>query len=460
MQFQPATSQSGHIIHAVRNAIWLLFLILLPCASASAQAKPQSVTVLRAAHVLDVKRGQMITPGIVVVRGERVVAVGGKVVVPTGARVIDLPGLTLMPGLIDSHVHLFLHPGRAEDMQTVRESSAQRTVQAVLAAKADLWAGFTAERDMGTEGVGSASTAIRDAINAGEIPGPRLWVCGNAISIPGGHEDALGFNPAALIPPNADLVNDTDDLIRTIRKQIKEGADFIKIYETGHDQIVQGRFSTPCQFTETQLAAAVKEAARVGKRVAVHVTGEPGALFAAEAGVMSLDHADDLSPKTMQIMREKGIPAVPTFTVFKYFAEHGSAASKAFLQKLLANKIQQFKKQIAAGISFAAGSDVGPFPHGTQAEEYALLVRYGLTPLHAIQAGTLEGARLLGKADELGQLTPGYDADVIGVPGNPLQDVSVLQHVRFVMKAGKVYRLPSQPNWLKTYRAMWFNQPQ
>jgi imidazolonepropionase-like amidohydrolase len=445
----------------MRKAVWSLILsILFPSAIARAQAKPDSVRVLRAAHVLDVRDGQIVSPGLVVVRGERVVAVGAMVAVPAGARVINLPGLTLLPGLIDAHVHLFLHPGRAEDMQTVRESAAQRTVQAELAAKADLWAGFTTERDMGTEGVGSASTAIRDAINAGEIPGPRLWVCANAISILGGHEDALGFNPSVLIPPNADLVNGTEDLVRTIRKQVKEGADFIKTNETGRDRFVQGRFSTPYQFTEKQLAAAVKEAGRVGKRVAVHVTGEPGALYAAKAGVMSLDHANELSPETMQIMRDKGIPAVPTFTVFKYFADHASLAARPLMEKFLEDKIQQFKKQIAAGISFAAGSDVGPFPHGTQAEEYVLLVRYGLTPLRAIQAGTLEGALLLGEADELGQISPGYDADVIGVPGNPLLNISVLQHVHFVMKAGKVYRLPSQPNWLRTYWAMWFNQPQ
>jgi imidazolonepropionase-like amidohydrolase len=345
-------------------------------------------------------------------------------------------------------------------MQTVQESAAQRTVQAVLAAKADLWAGFTTERDMGTEGVGSASTAIRDAINKGEIPGPRLWVCANAISILGGHEDALGFNPALLIPSNADVVNDTNDLIRTIREQIKEGADFIKMYQTGRDQFIDGHFFTPYQFTEEQLAAAVKEAARVRKRVAVHVMGEPGALYAAQAGVMSLDHAVQLNPQTMQIMRAKGIPAVPTFTIFQYFAEHGTPAGRAFDQEFLDYKIQQFHKQIAAGISFAAGSDVGPFPHGTQTEEYVLLVRYGLTPLRAIQAGTLEGARLLSASDYLGQLAPGYDADVIGVLGDPLQDISVLEHVRFVMKGGKIYRLPNQPNWLKTYWKMWVNNPQ
>jgi imidazolonepropionase-like amidohydrolase len=442
-----------------RSVLFCLCLTLLSRLIGSAQATPVGVTLLRAAHLLDVRSGELTTPGLVVVSGDHIVAAGDEVQAPPGAQTIDLPGLTLLPGLIDAHVHLFLHPGRAEDMQTVRESAAQRTVQAVLAAKADLWAGFTTERDMGTEGVGSASTAIRDAINAGEIPGPRLWVCANAISILGGHEDALGFNPALLIPANADLVNDTDELIRTIREQIKEGADFIKIYQTGEDQFINGHFFTPYQFTEAQLAAAVREAARVRKRVAVHVMGEPAALYAAEAGVMSLDHAVELSPQTMEIMRAKNIPAVPTFTIFQYFTEHALPAERAFMRKFLDYKIQEFHKQIAAGISFAAGSDVGPFPHGKQAEEYALLVRYGLTPLRAIQAGTLEGARLLGMSSYLGELARGYSADVIGVPGNPLQNISVLQHVRFVMKAGKVYHLPNQPNWLRTYWRMWFNQP-
>jgi imidazolonepropionase-like amidohydrolase len=445
---------------AMRRAAFLyLGLIFSSCVIAAAQQALNAVTVLRAAHALDVRTGRVMTPGLVVVRGGRIVAVGGNVPVPAGAVTVQLPGLTLLPGLIDAHVHLFLHPGRAEDMQTVRESAAQRTVQAALAAKADLWAGFTTERDMGTEGVGSASTAIRDAINAGEIPGPRLWVCANAISIPGGHEDALGFNPAVLIPANADLVNDSHELIRTIREQIKEGADFIKIYETGQDQFIAGRFFTPYQFTEAQLAAAVREAARVHKSVAVHVMGEPGALYAAQAGVMSLDHAVQLSPETMQIMRAKGIPAVPTFAIFQYFADHGSPSERVFMRRFLDYKIQQFHKQIAAGIMFAAGSDVGPFPHGTQAKEYVLMVRYGLTPLRAIQAGTLQGARLLGASDHLGQLTSGYTADVIGLPGDPLRDISVLEHVRFVMKAGEIYRTPGQPDWLKSYWRMWVNQP-
>lgn len=445
----------------MRNLLSWIFIAFLSAAPiVFAQESAQPVTVLRAAHVLDVQTGKMVTPGVVVVRGDRIEALGKNATVPSDAHVVDLPGLTLLPGLIDAHVHLFLHPGRAEDMQTVRESAAERTVMAVLAAKADLLAGFTTERDMGTEGVGSASTAIRDAINTGEIPGPRLWVCANAISILGGHEDALGFNPGILIPAKADLVGSTDELIHTIREQFKEGADFIKIYETGRDQFIDGRFFTPYQFTEAQLAAAVDEAARVGKRVAVHVLGEPGSLYAAQAGVMSLDHAVQLSPETMKIMREKNIPAVPTFTIFKYFEEHAAPAQRAFEQKFLDYKIQQFHQQVAAGIPFAVGSDVGPFPHGTQAEEFVLLVRYGLTPLEAIQAGTLEGARLLGASDYLGQIAPGYNADIVGVTGDPLSDIPTLEHVRFVMRAGKIYRLPDQPDWQKTYDAMWFNQPE
>lgn len=439
---------------------WVLMPAMMATQATHAMqpARPAE-TVLEAAHLIEPGSGRRLTPGMVIVRGRRIVAVGGRLTAPAGARIVRLPGLTLIPGLIDCHVHLFLHPGRAEDMQTVRESAALRTVQAVLAAKADLWAGFTTARDMGTEGVGAASTAIRAAINAGEIPGPRLWVCANAISLLGGHEDALGFNPAIFIPANADLANDTHQLIHTIREQIKEGATFIKIYETGRDQFIGNRFFTPYQFTERQLAAAVKEAARVRERVAVHVMGEPGALYAAEAGVMSLDHAVQLSPETMRIMRQKHIPAVPTFAVFRAFARHGAtAAERRFMRRFLNYKITQFHKQIAAGIDFASGSDVGPFAHGTQTIEYALLNRYGLSPLRTLQSGTTVAAALLGEQNHLGRLRAGYAADVVGVPGNPLENVAVLEHARFVMKAGTIYRRPGEPNWLKKYWKMPVNR--
>jgi len=375
------------------------------------------------------------------VRGERIAEAGTTVTHPPGAEIIDLGDRTLMPGMIDAHVHLFLHPGN-EGMQTVRESVPQRTIQATLAARADLMAGFTAERDMGTEGAGdAASTAVRNAINDGSIPGPRLRVCGNAISILGGHEDAIGFNPTQHVFSNADYANDTEQLIETIREQIKEGADFIKIYETGRDSLRDGVFHSPYQYTEDQLRAAVQEAARLGTRVGVHDMGEPGTLYAAEAGAESIDHAFQLGDETMKLMRQKDIPAVPTFTISEYFADYAASPAQAkYEHAMLDYHVQQFKKQIAAGVPMAVGSDVGPFPHGTQARELVLMAQYGMSPLAVLQADMLNGAKVLAWQDEIGQLKPGYFADIIAVPGNPLDDISVVQNVSFVMKGGVIYK--------------------
>lgn len=420
----------------------LYWLVLFSCLAAFAAAqKPSAVPiVLHAARLLEVDTGAVLQPGEILVEGERIKAVGASVEHPQGAQVIDLGDATLLPGLIDAHVHLFLHPG-AEDMQTIDESVPWRTILAEQAAKADLLAGFTAERDMGTEGAGSASTAVRNAINAGIIPGPRLLVCANAIDILGGHEDANRFNPAQHVLSNADYANDAEQLIEVIREQHKEGSDFVKIYETGPDRMVDGVLHTPYQYTEAQLAAAVQEAHRLGTFVGVHAQGEPGTLYAAEAGVATIDHATQLSDETMRIMKEKGIYAVPTFTIFDYFAHHATGATEAASESaMLDYKIAQFKKQVAFGIPFAVGSDVGPFPHGTQAHELTLMVRYGMKPLAVLQADMINGAKLLGWADQIGQLKPGYYADIIAVPGNPLDDISVVEHVRFVMKNGVVVR--------------------
>jgi len=382
----------------------------------------------------------MIAPAEILVQGERIVEVGTTVAHPAGVEVIDLGDRTLLPGLIDAHVHLFLHPG-AEDLQTVEESVPQRTILATLAARDDLMAGFTAERDMGTEGAGSADTAVRNAINQGLIPGPRLRISGNAIDILGGHEDANNFNPAQHVLSNATRANNADEVVSVIREQFKQGADFIKMYETGRDTLRDGKFSTPYQFTEAELNAAVQEAARVGRRVAVHATGEPGTLYAARAGVASVDHAFQLSDETMRLMHEKQIFAVPTFTISEYFADHADSPAQSESRRDMLNfHAQEFRKQLAAGVPMALGSDVGPFPHGTQAREFVLMVKFGMTPLAALQASILNGAKLLGWNGQIGVLKSGYFADVIAVPGNPLQDISVVQKVAFVMKGGVVYK--------------------
>jgi imidazolonepropionase-like amidohydrolase len=398
----------------------------------------QSETVLHAARLLDIESGRIISPGEILVQGERITAVGSSVTHPAGAQIVDLGDTTLMPGLIDVHVHLFLHPG-AEDLQTVAESVAKRTIIATLAAKADLMAGYTAERDMGTEGAGSADTAVRDAINKGWIQGPRLRISGNAIDILGGHEDANGFNPEEHLMSNATYANSSDELVAVIRQQHKEGADFAKIYETGSDVMRDGVLHTPYQYTLEQLKAAVAETARLGTGVAVHAQGEPGTGYAAQAGVASIDHATQLSDQTMRLMKEKNIPAVPTFAVFEFFMNE--TPERAEREKaMLDYKIKEFQRQIAAGVPFAVGSDVGPFPHGTQARELELMVKYGMKPLAALQADLLNGAKLLGWGGQIGALKAGYYADVIAVPGSPLDDIANVSRVAFVMKGGVIVK--------------------
>jgi len=415
--------------------------VALSLTSALAQkAEPKQIVVLHAARLLDVATGKLLTPGEILVHGERIEEVGSTVTHPAGAEILDLGDKTLMPGLIDAHVHLFLHPGN-ETLQTVEESIPERTLIAAGAAKADLLAGFTAERDMGTEGAQSADSAIRNAIDTGLIPGPRMRVSGNAIDITGGHEDAIGFNPDQHILSNATFADSADDLVRVIRQQLKAGADFIKIYETGPDTLINGVFKTPYQYTEAQLAAAVAEATRQGTRIGVHCTGEPGATFAVAAGVASIDHAYQLSDATMAAMKAKQIYAVPTFAIAEYFADHADTPARAARERAQQEfHAAQFKRQLAAGVPMAVGSDVGPFPHGTQARELELMVQYGMAPLAVLQADLLNGAKLLDWQGQIGELNPGYFADIIAVPGNPTTDISVVTKVAFVMKGGIIYR--------------------
>jgi len=427
-------------IPTILSTLLLCSIFFSPLLAQSRPSDSSRTIVLHAARLLEIETGKTITPGEVLVQGDRIIEVGSSVRRPAGAEIIDLGDRTLLPGLIDAHVHLFLHPG-AEDLQTVEESVPERTITATLAARDDLMAGFTAERDMGTEGAGSASTAVRNAIDRGSIPGPRMRMSGNAVDILGGHEDAIRYNPEQHVLSNATYANNAEELVTVIRQQVKEGADFIKIYETGPDSLREGRFSTPYQYTEAELSAAVKETARTGRRVGVHATGEPGTLYAARAGVASIDHAFQLSDETMRIMKEKEIFAVPTFTIIEYFADHAASPAQGERERQMLNfHADEFRKQLAAGVPMAVGSDVGPFPHGTQAREFVLMVKYGMAPLAVLQADLLNGAKLLGWQDRIGALKPGYWADVVAVPGDPLNDISAMEHVSFVMKGGVIYR--------------------
>lgn len=429
-----------------RSSGVLVLALASVCFAQTPSTKPP--VVLHATRMLDVVGGKVVSPGEVLVENDRIVAAGTSVNRPVGAEVIDLGDTTLMPGMIDAHVHLFLHPG-AEDLQTVQESVPQRTLMAAEAAKADLMAGFTAERDMGTEGASCADVAVRNAINSGMIPGPRMRVSCNAIDILGGHEDAIGYNPAQKVLSNADYADSAEDLVRVIREQRKGGADFTKIYETGQDSLHGDQFVTPYQYTTEQLSAAIAEAARTGggkdtgRGVAVHATGEPGTGYAAAAGVASVDHAYYLNDATMKMMKERQIYAVPTFAIAEYFADHAENPQRAQrLKDEQAFHAAQFKKQMAAGVPFAVGSDVGPFPHGTQAREMELMVEFGMKPADVLRADLINGAKLLGWGGQIGELKAGYLADVIAVQGDPVTDITVLRKISFVMKGGQIYRRP------------------
>lgn len=404
--------------------------------------------LLKAAAVLDVRTGTYTRPGMVLVEHGRIAAIGANLTAPTGTKTLELGDLTLLPGLIDCHVHLFLHapqPGQPVDEagQTVREDVPERTIFATLAARADLMAGFTAERDMGTEGAGNADAAVRQAINRGEIPGPRMWISGNAISIVGGHESAHGYNIAIPIPDNADMVTGVTQLVETMRRQFHLGATFIKIYETGSERWVNNQFTVQYQFTEPELAAAVAEADRLGTFIGVHDAGEPGTLYAAQAGVASIDHATQLSPETMKIMVAKRIFAVPTFSVYIAFNSKAMGGPGG-TSRTIAYKASEFRKQLAAGVPIAMGTDVGPFPHGTQAQEFYRMVHYGMSPLAAIQAGTINASELLRDDKNIGTLEVGKYADIVGVAGDPLQNIRLLEDVKFVMKGGEVEKTREQ----------------
>jgi imidazolonepropionase-like amidohydrolase len=419
---------------------WLTVVFVAGSCLAQEAAPIKHMSLLHAARMLDVASGSIVTPGEVLVEGDRILAAGSHVERAAGAEVIDLGDTTLMPGLIDAHVHLFLHVGD-EGMQTVQESVAERTLYAAEAAKNDLMAGFTAERDMGTEGAGAADTAVRNAINRGMIPGPRMRISGNAISVTGGHEDAIGFNPDQRVLSNATYADNADELVKTIREQVKLGADFIKIYETGRDSYQDKKFKSVYQYTEVELAAAVAEATRLGTVVGVHCTADPGASYAVAAGVVSIDHAYHLSDATMRAMKEKQIYAVPTFAIAEYFADHSpNPAAAEHRRAEQAFHAEEFRKQLAAGVPMAVGSDVGPFQHGTQARELELMVQFGMKPAAVLQADLLNGAKLLMWEGKIGELKAGYYADVIAVPGNPIADISAVTKVKFVMKGGVIYK--------------------
>ena len=409
-----------------------------------AEQPASSIEYVRAGKLLDVRSGKVLDDQIIVIRGARVdrVAPAREQQIPAGAKVVDLSQATVLPGLIDCHTHIMLADTDNSHYEEylLKDSYQYRTILATLNVKRDLEAGFTAMRDVETEGAMYSDVDVRNAINQGLIPGPRLKVATRGISSTGGYE-LEGYAPQVKVPSGVQLVDGPYEARKAVREQFNYGADLIKMY--GNDRyrfLPNGQIRSVANFSFEEVQAIVDEARLKGLKVACHAYDGPGLHYCIDAGVASIEHGIQLDEDAIHKMVAKGTYLVPTLQVYCCALEKGDLAMSGGKTSRVAIHEVSFKKALAAGVKIAFGTDAGSFPHGTQAVEFEWMTRYGMSPLDAIRSATVNAADLLGWTDDIGTLEPGKYADLIAVDGNPLSDIKQLEHVKFVMKGGEVVR--------------------
>ena len=406
---------------------------------AVAQQSTQRV-VIRAGHLLDVKSGKMLSDQAIVIEGDNIVGVGPASATPAAdATTINLPNATVLPGLIDAHTHLTFNPSFGYEMLGI--SIPREALIGAHNARVTLEAGFTTVRNVGARGY--TDVALRDAINTGDVPGPRMLVSGPALSITGGHcdNDLLPYEYHATSDGVADGIENVQHKTREI---IKYGADLIKVCATG-GVLSKGDDPNASQYTLEEMKAIVADAHRLGRKVAAHAHGAQGVIWASEAGVDSVEHGHLMNDAAIATLKKNGTYLVPTLYLIDWQREN---AAKANLPEYTRHKMQivseaaktNAKKAIEAGVKIGLGTDAAVYPHGLNAHELAVYVSLGMTSLQAIQTATINDADLLGWSDKIGTLEAGKWADIIAVDGDPLQDVTTLQHVKFVMKGGAVVK--------------------
>ncbi len=435
---------------AIRLLVYL-FVVSVPAGLAAAPpeapslpaAPGSSITALRCGHLLDPASGRTMENAVVLVREGRIESVAQGTVLPPGTKFADLSSYTCLPGLIDSHTHVLLQP---EDERgtppVVVKSQAFRVVQGVAAARRDLGAGFTTMRDLDSEGAGFADVAVRDGIEQGIVPGPRLLVAGNPLTITGGAMNNNGLNPDLLVPDPAALTDSREAMVAEVRREVKNGVDWIKVYATGPMRYVDPVTLEPLsQFSEEDLRAVVEEAKRWHRDVAAHAYGGIGAKNAIRAGVRSLEHGMMLDDEALRLLVERGTWWCPTLAVYVPATKEDDTPLR---RRIVARHREVFQKALQMGVKIVFGTDAGAFEHGTQAKEFVRMVEYGMSPLEAIRSATVRGAELLRLEKEIGTLEVGKAADVIAVEGDPLRDIVALSHVVFVMKGGQVYKSPAR----------------
>jgi imidazolonepropionase-like amidohydrolase len=433
-------------------AILGLLAVQQPPPSAAPSPPPAAVVAIRAGTLIDGSGAAPVRNAVILVQGDRITAVGANVQVPAGATVIDLSSATVLPGFIDAHVHLASHTIGDGDWQHagLTEMPSQLALLGAAHAQQTLEAGFTTVRVVGT---GSFSDiALRNAINAGWIPGPRILGAGVSFGIRGGHCDGTnGLQPWALgreAGVESGVADGVEEVRNAVRYAVKYGADVIKICATGGVLSLTDSVGVQ-QYTEEEMRAIVETASQLDRRVAAHAHGTAGIKAAARAGVASIEHGSILDAEAVTLMKQRGTWLVPTllagFTV-ESLATAGRLpppiAAKALA--IAPRMHNSFKLAVDGGVKIALGTDAGVMRHGTNAREFALMVRYGMTPMQAIVAGTSGGATLLGLERDIGTITVGKRADIVAVQGNPLDSIQVLQSVAFVMKDGRVFKRDGQ----------------